>query len=83
MPVEPIATLKTTLSSVLGIPASSIGDETSVDSVAAWDSLKHLSLVLALEERFGISFTEEQTLEIVSYPLVKTVLNEHGIEFSE
>ena len=76
------ATLKRTLAAVLGVPESSIGDDTSMDTVAAWDSLKHLNLVLALEEQFGISLTEEQSFEILSYPLVKAVLGEHGIEFA-
>ena len=48
----------------------------------AWDSLKHLNLVLALEEQFGVSLTEEQSVEILSYPLIKAVLGEHGIEFA-
>jgi acyl carrier protein len=76
------ATLKRTLSDVLGVPATSITDDTSMDTVAAWDSLKHLNLVLALEEQFGISLTEEQSFEILSYPLIKAVLGEHGIEFA-
>lgn len=74
--------LKSTLSAVLGVPQNEIGDDTSMDSVAAWDSLKHLNLVLALEEAFGISLTEEQSFEILSYPLIKAVLAEHGIEFA-
>ena len=58
-----------------------INNETSVDTVEKWDSLAHLNLVLALEESFKITFTEEQSVEILSYPLIKTILNEHGIHF--
>jgi acyl carrier protein len=76
------AKLKRTLSEVLGVPESEIDDDTSMDTVAAWDSLKHLSLVLAIEERFGLSLSEEQSLEILSYPLVKAVLSEHGVDFA-
>lgn len=31
---------------------------------AAWDSLKHMELILALEEEFGIRFTLEQATEL-------------------
>jgi acyl carrier protein len=75
------AKLKRTLAEVLGIPESGIGEDTSMDTVAEWDSLKHLNLVLALEERFGLSLTEEQSFEILSYPLIKAVLEEHGVAF--
>ena len=47
----------------------------------AWDSLRHMNLVLALEEAFGIAFTPEQTVEILNFPLIKEVLKEHGVEF--
>ena len=47
-----------------------------------WDSLRHLNLVLALEAEFDISFTEEQTVEILNYPLIRIVLEEHGIAFT-
>lgn len=71
--------LKQVLSDVLKISADGIDDDTSVDTVEKWDSLSHLNLVLALEQAFDISFTEEQTVEILNYPLIKAVLGEHGV----
>ena len=76
------AKLKRTLSEVLGVAETDVGEETSMDTVDSWDSLKHLNLVLALEEQFGVSLTEEQSFEILSYPLIKVVLAEHGVAFA-
>ena len=73
--------LKNVLADVFNIEAKTIGEDTSVDSVEKWDSLNHLNLVLALEEAFDISFTEEQTIEILNYPLIKMVLQDHGVTF--
>lgn len=73
--------LKNVLADVFKIEAKTIGEDTSVDSVEKWDSLNHLNLVLALEEAFDISFTEEQTIEILNYPLIKMVLQDHGVTF--
>ena len=73
--------LKQVLADVLKITIDSIDDDTSVDTVERWDSLSHLNLVLALEQAFDISFTEEQTVEILNYPLIKAVLGEHGVTF--
>lgn len=73
--------LKQVISTVFGLDECTINEETSVDTLEEWDSLHHLNLVLALEEAFDITLTEEQTVEILSYPLIKAVLNEHGVFF--
>jgi acyl carrier protein len=73
--------LQRVMADVLKIEASEIGDDTSVDTVEEWDSLRHLNLVLALEQEFDISFTEEQTVEILNFPLIKLVLEEHQVSF--
>jgi acyl carrier protein len=73
--------LKEVFKNIFQMEISSINDETSVDTVEKWDSLKHLNLVLALEEAFNITFTEEESVEIMSYPLVKAVLEDHGVAF--
>ncbi len=74
--------LKQVLADIFNIDVESINDTTSVDTVKEWDSLKHLNLVLALEEQYKITLTVEQTVEILNYPLIKVVLGEHGISFS-
>ena len=74
--------LKQVIANSFSIPVDSINDDTAVDTVEEWDSLKHLSLVITLEQEFGVSFTVDQTIEILNYPLIKIVLAEHGIEFS-
>lgn len=73
--------LKNVLANVFNVDASKINDDSSVDTVENWDSLNHLKLVLALEQEFDISFSEEQTVEIMNFPLIKMTLGEHGIKF--
>ena len=79
MTPEQTSKLHETLSAVLGVPADQINDDTSPDNVAAWDSVMHLNLVLALEEAFGTSFTPEETLEMTSAKLIRLILDEKGI----
>jgi acyl carrier protein len=76
------AALRQLMADVFGLTAGAITDDASIDTIEAWDSLKHLNLVLALEERFGVSFTEQETVEILNYELIRTVLAEHGVEFA-
>jgi len=75
--------LRQVLADVLHLEASAISETASIDTIEQWDSLKHLNLVLALEERFGVTLTEEQTVQILSYPLIKIALEEQGVRFSD
>lgn len=75
-------TLKQIMADVFGVDANSIDERASVDTIAKWDSFNHMKLVLALEEQFNVTFQAEQTVEMLSYPLVKIALSEHGILFN-
>jgi acyl carrier protein len=33
----------------------------------AWDSLKHMQIIFAIEERFGVRFTEEEIPQLDSF----------------
>lgn len=46
----------------------------SQDTCARWTSLYHLTIVVALEERFGVSFTTEEILEMTSADAIIRVL---------
>jgi acyl carrier protein len=73
--------LRLVLSGLLGVPSDSISDATSKDTVDAWDSVKHLNIVLTLEEQFGVSFDEEVAFEIESVPQIRTALINCGVAF--
>jgi acyl carrier protein len=45
---------------VMGVPSSSIDLTSSPDTVTDWDSVKQLSLAVALEERYGIALEPEE-----------------------
>lgn len=48
------------LSSILGVPQESVSIGSSRDTVAEWDSLKHMHLMLGLEDEFRIEFTDQE-----------------------
>ena len=75
--------LRKVLSNVFNISEETVNEETSIDNVGEWDSLKHLELVLALEQKFDVTLTEEETVEILNYPLIKMTLENHGIQFDD
>ena len=73
--------LKQVLSRIFNVSLDMITGDASPDTIENWDSVRHMNLVLALEEEFDFEFTDDQVVEIISYALIKIVLKEHGIEF--
>lgn len=68
--------IKNVMTAVLDIGIDEINDATSQDTVETWDSLKHMSLVVALEEEFGVHLTDEQVVEMLNFKLIKLILEE-------
>jgi acyl carrier protein len=53
----------------------SISDKDSVETIRSWDSVRHLSLIMALEERFGVAFDAEEIPELISVAAIRDALN--------
>jgi len=68
--------IKYVMSSVFEIPVESITDDASSDNIENWDSLRHLNLILALEEEFGVSIPDEEVGNLVNYKLIELVIND-------
>ncbi len=66
------------ISQVFNVPIENINDESSSDDIETWDSLKHMNMVLALEEEFNVQFGEEQVLEMLNVGLIIEILKEIG-----
>jgi acyl carrier protein len=47
------------VASVLNLPASTVGADASMENLPNWDSLAHLNICLAFQERFGLDLDME------------------------
>jgi len=54
------------LSSLLNVPRDQLGLESSKETIRQWDSLKHMHLIMALEEEFGIEFDDNEVSNLSS-----------------
>lgn len=68
--------IKEVMAKVFNIPVTSVTDEFSPDDIEAWDSLRHMHLVLALEEEFSIEFDDQQVMEMMNLPLIVITVSE-------
>jgi acyl carrier protein len=64
---------------VFEIPIGQINEDSSPDTIESWDSLKHMNLVIALEEEFDCEFSDFEIVDLLSYKLIMTILNDHGV----
>lgn len=48
------------MSSILQVPLAQLNRESSRENVQSWDSLKHMHLIFALEEAFGVEFSDTE-----------------------
>ena len=66
---------------LFGVPRHSVTDATSNASVSAWDSLNHVTLILELEEVFGVSLSAEDALAMTDVGAIKRILRSHGADW--
>ena len=68
--------IKQVLASVLNVDVGEITEDTSQDTLDVWDSLKQMDLVVALEDEFKMSFTQEQIIEMMTFSVVLQIVSE-------
>jgi len=58
--------IRTMASDLFGVPAESISAASSPETIETWDSIQHLNLVLALEERLNVQLSPEEIEQMKS-----------------
>ncbi len=71
--------LKQIMSNIFETEEDEITDDSSMDNIEKWDSLKHINLIIAIEEQFGISIDEDEMVEMTSFTKIKRILRDNGV----
>lgn len=66
--------MRKVMGQVFKLPVESIAADASRENLEQWDSLKHLNLMLALEDALGVEFSDAEIAEINSYQGLVTAL---------
>ncbi len=61
-------------SDIFGISADKITPESSPETIENWDSMQHLNLVLAIEEKFGVQLEPEDVEQMKSIGAVAALV---------
>ena len=73
------AKVENVLSEVLQMPVTAITEDLTMKDVDAWDSLKHMELIVALEQSFDIQLSFDEIVAMQSVSQIKRVLRERGV----
>ena len=62
------------MSDIFNIDIGSINNDSSPDNIETWDSLKHMNLIIALEEEFNIELHDDDIVEMLNYNLIISII---------
>ena len=71
--------LRLLLAKVFGVSAECVNDNTSPQTMPAWDSLATVNMVVALEQHFGCTFSLEEMVQLGSVGAIRRLLAAKGI----
>lgn len=73
-----MTTIHKLMSEVLKIPLSHVTDDLSMKHAKEWDSLKHMELIVAIEQMYGIELTGDEIADMTSVFAIKNILSRYG-----
>jgi acyl carrier protein len=70
--------LRHVLAVVLEMPEAQVDEQLTAEQTSNWDSMRHLNLIMALEDAFGVTFASEELGELTSYRAIAEALARRG-----
>jgi len=70
--------LTTLLTDVLKVAPSNVTDELAMGNTEAWDSLKHMELIVAIETGYGLELSFDEIVAMKSVADIRKVLAARG-----
>lgn len=71
--------LRGVVAATLKVPPEKITETTKSEELAAWDSLGHVNLMMALEQTYGVYLDVEDFPKLTSVPAILRYLSDQGI----
>lgn len=72
-------TLRSVVAEVLHLPLDAITGETAMATEFRWDSLKHMELILTIEETFGLTFDGDEIAAMTNVAAIESQLRAKGL----
>jgi acyl carrier protein len=74
-----MATLETIVGKVLSLPSADCDDAVSWATHTQWTSIKHVELIITIEDEFGVSFSGDEMAQASSVGVLREMLADKGV----
>ncbi|MDA9806277.1 acyl carrier protein [Alphaproteobacteria bacterium] len=64
------------LAQLLKMDVAELNETSGMDNIEAWDSLKHMNIIIAFEEEYKIVFEDDEIGEITTVRMLYEVIKE-------
>ena len=71
------AALKEILADIFDVHVENIDSTFTEENIELWDSLNHLRMITAIEERFNVGFAMDEIGQMTSYDAIIKTVNKH------
>jgi acyl carrier protein len=68
--------IKGVMAAVFEVQAEDIDDNASPDTIAKWDSLRHMNLIVSLEEEFEVTFDDDDIANMLNFKLLRLTIEQ-------
>jgi len=75
--------LREIICDVFKITPEDYHEQLTSEEVERWDSVAHITLLLTLEQSFGVSFEPEERNRLTSVPAIRAALTAHNATQSD
>ena len=72
--------LKMLMAELFKMQEGEITDSLTMKDTEVWDSLKHMELIVSIEQTFGIELTFDEIVAMQNVKEIKRILGERGVE---
>ena len=79
IPMSLFNQLREVITTTLKVQPEKVTETTTDENLAAWDSLGHVNLMIALEQTFDLFLDVEDFPTLTSVPAILKYLQDHGI----
>ncbi len=68
--------IKVVMAQIFNVDIDTITEESSPESIDRWDSLKHMQLILAIEDEFDITFSDDEIPNLLSTSAIEETVRQ-------
>jgi acyl carrier protein len=63
------------LSTIFGIPIEMVNNKMTMENSECWDSLKHMALITMVEDKYNLTLSMDEIVEMTSIEAISKVLD--------